>query len=249
LVVTKEKKMAKAIKFNLILDGQPVRNLDDLRENFNVEDVLAAYRNGSLKRWLETRGLEEEIAALEKVPDEDDISAAKELCRIFQGELTEQQIEAAAYPFEFRRREAEKLQQYEKLKEQKDEIIRAYHEEYEKLLEEMEDKDTDYPFVKSTVAELFRSYVGLYRLDAETFYWRFIEDHPLVILAMLTNNDMRPLIAEKPEDIYENLDIAALTAPHDRTTDIQLEKISGLSSGIGAAVAAMMSSTTWDKYK
>ena len=31
--------MTKAIKFNLILDGKPVRNLDELRDNFNIEDI------------------------------------------------------------------------------------------------------------------------------------------------------------------------------------------------------------------
>lgn len=46
--------MTKAIKFNLILDGKPVRNLAELRDNFNIEDILTSYRNGLLKRWLET---------------------------------------------------------------------------------------------------------------------------------------------------------------------------------------------------
>jgi hypothetical protein len=196
--------MAKAIKFNLVLDGRPVRNLDDLRDNFNIEDVLVAFRNGSLARWLETRGLVEEIAALEKIQG-DDLDAARELCRVFHGDCTEQQIEAAAYPFEFRQKEAEKLRQYQNLKKQEDEIIRAYHEGYEKLLKEIDDKGEDYPFVKSGVAELFRNYVGLYQLDAEAFYGRFIKDHPLVILAMLANDDMRNLIARQPGEIYGDL--------------------------------------------
>lgn len=63
--------MTKAIKFNLILDGKPVRNLDELRDNFNIEDILTSYRNGSLKRWLETRGLEEELSKLKNIPDDD----------------------------------------------------------------------------------------------------------------------------------------------------------------------------------
>jgi hypothetical protein len=118
--------MAKAIKFNLILNGSPVRNTDDLLDNFNIEDLLAAYRNGSLKRWLETRELTEQVAALEKIKG-DDIETAMELCRIFHGSPTKQQLETAAYPFAFRQKESEKLQQYKNIKEHKYEIIRTYH--------------------------------------------------------------------------------------------------------------------------
>ncbi|MDR2093670.1 MAG: hypothetical protein LBP58_10240 [Azoarcus sp.] len=196
--------MVKAIKFNLIIDGQPIRNLDDLRENFNVEDVLATYRNGSLKRWLETRELKEEVAALEKVPD-DVIGAAKELCRILCGDCTEQELEAAAYVFRFRQEEAKELQQYKNFKEKKEDILGVYHNGYAKLLEEMEEKDKDYSFLKPAVCKLLAMYPRLYRLDAEVFYKRFIKDHPLVILAMLANRDARELIAREPEQIYEDL--------------------------------------------
>lgn len=48
--------MAKTIKFNLILDDKPVRTIEDLRENFSIEDILELYNNGLLQSWLEVRG-------------------------------------------------------------------------------------------------------------------------------------------------------------------------------------------------
>ncbi|GMO43116.1 MAG: hypothetical protein Pg6C_04720 [Treponemataceae bacterium] len=211
--------MAKTIKFNLILDNKPVRDLDGLRDNFNIEDLLGAYRNGSLKRWLESRDLARETAALDAITG-DDLSAARELCRVFHGDCTTEQLEAAVYPFKFRQKEAEQLRQYKNLKEQKDEVIRAYHEGYVNLLKELEEKGDDYAFVKPGVAELFRRYVGLYRLDAWVFYQRFITAHPLVILAMLANADTRPIIAKKPEDIFSDLNIPALTSLRVRQSDV-----------------------------
>ena len=71
--------MAKTIKFNLICDGHPVRTLDDLREHFSIEDVLAHYKSGMLERWLEVRGFEKELDAIRAVPFVDQISAAKSL--------------------------------------------------------------------------------------------------------------------------------------------------------------------------
>lgn len=207
--------MTKTIKFNLILDGRPVRNLDELRDNFNIEDILASYRNGLLKRWLETRGLTKEIAELEKIPD-DDVDAAKALCHVFHGNATTEQIETAAYPFKFRRKEIERLERYTNLEAQKRKIISDYHEGYEKLLMAIENNSADYPFIKSAVAEIFSRYLGLYMLSARAFYERFIKNHPLVILSVLANKDMRPLIAVDLSQVRKDLTIdwSELTLPH-----------------------------------
>ena len=59
--------MAKAIKFNLTLDKQPVRDKDDLLSNFNIDDLLKLFKEGLLSRWLEVRGLSKELTALEKI--------------------------------------------------------------------------------------------------------------------------------------------------------------------------------------
>ena len=53
--------MAKTIKFNLVCDQKPVRTIEDLQNNFSIEDVLSYYHNGLLTRWLEVRGYEEEL--------------------------------------------------------------------------------------------------------------------------------------------------------------------------------------------
>ena len=52
--------MAKTIKFNLICDGKPVRSIEDLQNNFSIEDILDYYNNKLLHRWLEVRGYEKE---------------------------------------------------------------------------------------------------------------------------------------------------------------------------------------------
>ncbi len=58
--------MAKTIKFNLICDNTPVRTIEDLQNNFSIEDVLNYYRNGLLCRWLKVRGYEEELKRWKK---------------------------------------------------------------------------------------------------------------------------------------------------------------------------------------
>ena len=63
--------MAKTIKFNLICDNTPVRTIEDLQNNFSIEDVLDYYRNGLLCRWLKVRGYEKELKKVEEIRSED----------------------------------------------------------------------------------------------------------------------------------------------------------------------------------
>lgn len=198
--------MTKAIKFNLILDGKAVRNLEELQDNFNIEDILAAYRNGLLNRWLETRGFTEEISALEEIP-EDDVEAAKLLCQLFHVKLTNKQIETAAYPFAFRQREIFRLERYKELEGKRNEIIREYHGNYKKLLSRIEDESRNYPFIKSALDTIYKSYFELYLLDARAFYERFVKQHPLVILGILANSNMRPHIAKEISQVKQDIGI------------------------------------------
>jgi hypothetical protein len=190
--------MAKTIKFNLVIDKKPIRDLEDMREHFNIDDALEAYQNGSLKRWLAAREHNSEIAELEKIKG-DDIETALELGRIFFGEdYNKDMLAAAAYSFEFRKKEAEKIKQLETAKNQQVEIIRAYHAGYEKLLVELMNKGDDYPFIKAALGRLFSSYLGLFTMNTGAFYYRFIFDYPLVILGVLANSHLRPVLIAAP---------------------------------------------------
>ena len=75
--------MAKTIKFNLICDGKPIRTLDDLRNNFSVEDVLSYFQNGLLKRWLNVKGFSEELKKVSAITSRDEIEIITALIQIF----------------------------------------------------------------------------------------------------------------------------------------------------------------------
>lgn len=59
--------MAKTIKFNLILDNYPVRNIEGLQEHFSIEDMLKYFENGLLLRWLNVRGYDEQYALVKNI--------------------------------------------------------------------------------------------------------------------------------------------------------------------------------------
>ncbi|MBR4903170.1 MAG: hypothetical protein IKZ53_00695 [Selenomonadaceae bacterium] len=77
-----------AIKFPLKMRGVDVRNLEDLKKNFELDAAIEYFKDGRLIRWLESRYYEEEadkIAELnENAPD-----LRENLCAIFGVEFNE----------------------------------------------------------------------------------------------------------------------------------------------------------------
>lgn len=198
--------MPKQIKFNLHIDGKPIRDIDELVDNFNIEDLLEKYQNGFLRRWLLARNLINEIAELDNIKGSD-VEKARQLCKIFHADCTEEQLEQAAYPFEFRQKIKVELEQLESAKYKRDEVIRSYHDGYDKLLLDMEAHYDDYSFIKTAIMQIYSEYIELFKLDIGNFYWRFILDYPLVILAVIANDKMFPLLKQikSGEDIYKEI--------------------------------------------
>ena len=83
--------MAKTIKFDLPIDGVKVATLDDLRDHFTTE-IIKHFRSGLLVRWLRSRSMAHELAAVEALTARDDVAILKELCRIFEVEASDDTI-------------------------------------------------------------------------------------------------------------------------------------------------------------
>ena len=86
--------MAKTIKFDLPIDGVKIATLDDLRDHFTTE-TIGHFRSGRLTRWLRSRSMTRELAAVEALTADDDATVLKELCRIFEVEADDDAITAA----------------------------------------------------------------------------------------------------------------------------------------------------------
>jgi hypothetical protein len=74
--------VALKLRINLRIDGDSIRTLDDLRDHFNIVDVLDFFRDGRLARWLEDK--DTDLAERVKNIYGDDLHCAKALCDIFE---------------------------------------------------------------------------------------------------------------------------------------------------------------------
>ena len=191
--------MAKTIKFNLICDGKPIRNLDDLRNNFCVEDVLTYFRNGLLQRWLTVRGFTEELEKVKAIAPADDLKTVLELVKIFGVDDSLTDIERDTYIFTYKQEHAAQLAKYEAEKAVQEEIIRDYHAGYEALIDTIIDHKDDMPKIKAAVQEICEKYYILFRAAPVNLLRLFLERSPMAVFAMLMREEMRGLYI--PEDI------------------------------------------------
>ncbi|MBQ6773895.1 MAG: hypothetical protein IJP48_07555 [Synergistaceae bacterium] len=185
--------MAKTIKFNLTCNGQPIRTLDDLRNNFEVEDVLSYYQNGLLLRWLDVRGFTQEFNAVKAISSRDEIEIIKSLVKIFAITSDIQQIEQDTYIFTYSKQRQEWLKKYESLKNNESMIIKHYHEGFEALIDRILDNKNNMPLIKSTLQEIEANYYELFYTASSYVIWLFAGKAPMAFYALMMNETLRRL--------------------------------------------------------
>lgn len=184
--------MAKTIKFNLICDEKPIRTIEDLQENFSIEDILKYYKNGLLLRWLKVRGYNAEYRLVSSVEKKEDIDIIKELIRIFDVEADEKKIEEGVYILQFCE---ERQRYYEKYKEKQYKesmIINHYKERYKYLIKELINNSADIAKIKADITELMNNYRWAMNLShREIFIKLCVKENFLAIMCLLMNEEAR----------------------------------------------------------
>lgn len=185
--------MAKTIKFNLILDDYPVRNLEGLREHFSIEDMLKYFENGLLLRWLKVRGYEKQYAAAAAL---DKSLAKKEMIRalvkIF--EVTDEadaDLEKAIGILDYLDEEKVLNEIYKANAFAKKQIVDDYHSGYAALIMHMEENKENMALLKADAIQMEREYFGLFDLDYYNLYFRLVKTAPKAVFALLTRDVFR----------------------------------------------------------
>ncbi|MGD9732513.1 MAG: hypothetical protein AB7U45_10055 [Desulfamplus sp.] len=177
--------MTKPIKFNLILDGKPIRDLKGLEEHFNIHDLLEHYKSGLLQKWLKVRQLSDFADTVEAITEKDDLKIAEQLVKIFESSLTKEEIGDAVYPLIFREAKEIQLQDYEKKFMNERAVIDRYHQDYRSLCEGLKKSKNDYSFVKHSLKKMANEFYGLYEMNYYALFSDLIKESPLSVFGVL----------------------------------------------------------------
>ncbi|WP_226643135.1 hypothetical protein [Mesobacillus subterraneus] len=222
--------MVKTIKFNLFLDGKQVRNLDDLKENFNIDDLLEYYHSGLLGKWLSVRGYNDIADKVTDIPPGSQYEIAENLIKLFNMEIDQASLSQSIYSLTYHAEKEEALQDYHKNGSKVKELIEQYHQGYLNHYMELLDNPDDLPLIKAVLKSISEDYIELFRLNAEDFFDEFIEEAPLVIFAVLLNTKIRDVFLEHSyiqEELSNPRQIADLT---DKISD-HIEYCSDVTGG------------------
>ncbi|WP_301009544.1 hypothetical protein, partial [Ligilactobacillus agilis] len=158
--------MAKTIKFNLILDNQPVRTIDELRENFSIEDMLKYFKNGFLLRWLKVREYEEyqAVATIDSSSHNKDIVLA--LIDIFNiPDVDIADVEEVASMIEYQEQTTKLNEIYAENAFDKKQVIEDYHAGYDNLILHMEENSRNVGVLKADILQMEKEYAKLFALN------------------------------------------------------------------------------------
>lgn len=183
--------MAKTIKFNLILDGNSIRDIDDLKENFSIEDILLSYRSQLLQKWLKVRGYNEYLDKVNKIVAEDSTKVLSELINIFEVEVDQNKIREGLTIIQFTNERQMLLEEYRKSNYEVQLIIDDYHSDYSALIMNIIENKDDMAKIKANIKEIEQNFMGLFNLNYVDLFNNFLEHAPLAIFAILMNERMR----------------------------------------------------------
>lgn len=183
--------MAKTIKFNLILDNKPVRTIEDLRENFSIEDMLELYNNGLLQRWLDVRGYLEILDQVKSINVNGNVNPIYELIKIFDIECNDEKIKEGVAILEYKNERKEQFDEYNKLNFKTQTVIDDYHSGYRALIDDIIQNANDMARIKADIKEMEKNYMELFKFNYEDLHNFLIDNIPLAIFAIIMNDKMR----------------------------------------------------------
>ncbi len=183
--------MAKTVKFNLILDGAPVRDINGVQENFSIEDMVGYFKTRILQRWLEVRGYSDYLEKVNAISDGNDSKVARELIKVFDLSIDDAVITEALAIYRYRKNNIESLEKYAEHQFKKKEIINDYHSGYAALKEHIKENKDNMSLLKADVIEIEKHYLGLYLLDFYRLFFTLKEEAPRAIYALLTRDSLR----------------------------------------------------------
>ena len=186
--------MAKTVKFNMRFGDSLIRTVEDLQDNFSMEDVIAHYENGLLKKFLERRGYADFAQKIEELPSKElaDDSLARELVSIFHIDADKDTVDEYAEILRLRRENQAAYEAYAQGEMKAREAVEKYFADYDKLVNCLIENKNELGKIRAGVQELLDTYSRILEKDWRALYVRLEDSGALYpICHMLTKGFFR----------------------------------------------------------
>lgn len=204
--------MTKQIKFHLQINEKFIRNVEELRENFVLQEVYELYKSKILSRWLSVWGEEDLVSKLNSIESEDKYETMRKLVETFNADCTEFDIQSSSLIIKYFDDQMSMLKDFHSSNNYfKSQILERYHHKYNERKCDVFEKSTNLSALKTIATDICCNYFELFKLDKDNFISEIIQSAPSALLAMLCvecgDNKLRELCFSTTHvrDYYNNL--------------------------------------------
>lgn len=183
--------MAQTVKFSLPVNNKGVLDLNELRENFELEAMITLFRNGLLQHWLECFGYTAELEQLKAVAETASTrEIADSLIRIFKVELDIRKLEQCVLQLDLRNERQQLLNDYKQKNLKGSELVAAEKRRYFQIIDEISNHKDDVELIRSHLKELTEHHYEFVLID----FVRLFSFFPVAMgVFFLGNERLRPL--------------------------------------------------------
>lgn len=179
------------IRFFIDMNGKDIKNIDDLRDNFNATEALKFYKSGVLRRWILSHYGHEEAKKLDAISEESNTSILHGLWTLFNPTGDIREIDNAVHYIQFVEQENANLEKIGKTNKDKAAVINKYHTEYEEIKTSLLDRVDDMRFCREAIKLLGKNYLQLFILDYDAFTKKLFDEAPSNLLLLFSNQEIR----------------------------------------------------------
>lgn len=219
--------MAKTIKFNLICDDKPIRTIEDLQDNFSIEDILKYYENGLLLRWLNVRGYKDEEKQVSEIESKDMLEIAKKLIRIFEIETDEQKIAEGVYMLQNMEERKALFEVYKQDDLKMQSVIDDYESGYRELVVGILENPHDAAKIKANIAEMVTNYRWAFKMNHRELFYELKNNSMLAVMCLLMNEYSRKYFLPT-ENIAEDSNVTSHSTKYYADKDQMYNEICGM---------------------
>ncbi|ATD80527.1 MULTISPECIES: hypothetical protein [Desulfovibrio] len=176
----------KKIKFCIRINGVPCHTLNDLQQNFYLQDVIELYIQGILTRWLDNNGHKKELSALSEIDTVNDkVVLGQKLAEVLCPEFDKNSLSAALKALEY---EAQLSRMAEIVPQGQNgwpDFIQLYHDSFEELLQLISERRADFEFLCHAAVCLVENYWQLVEGGIQNFLARMFDEAPCIFFPLL----------------------------------------------------------------
>ena len=220
--------MAKIPKFNLTMDGELVRSIEELQNNFSVDDILDHFESKRLHKWLKSRGFTDYLTKVEAIDYDDKTAIIKPLMDIFEIDYSDEDLsdilDQLKYVPDKKNKDTNESAQKDTTNSTVDPLssdrsgsvnLDYESQKYDELVEEIINDPENLELIKKNIDLLASKYYAFFSRDALYLFHKLSKRSHLALFAILDNpKAIRPYLP-----FFEKRDKSYLTSVFTKISD------------------------------